>query len=95
MTICQDLGYQDGSTGTPVDINGGPGSQISLRRLYDADCPIRPLRSADRITAGVCSFRVQSSPDDCLVPEGRFATVQCRKLNFCFNKRLLNSTISY
>ena len=85
--ICQDLGYQDGTTGSPVDINGGPGGQISLRQLYDADCEIHPAssRSADRITAGVCSVRIQSSPDDCLAPEGRFATVQCGKLNFCYD----------
>ena len=86
--ICQDLGYQDGTTSSPVDINGGRGGQISLRQLYDADCAIHPASSADRITAGVCSVRVQNSPDDYLVPEGIFATVQCGKLNFCFDMRL-------
>ena len=86
MTICQDLGYQQGNTGNPVDTTSGPAGQVSPRQLYDADCQTRPGRSADGtgITAGVCSFRLQDSPDDCSVPEGRFAAVQCSKLNICF-----------
>lgn len=82
MTICQDLGYRHGSTGNPVDTPNGPGGQTSPRQLYDADCPNRPVTLANGIMAGVCSFRVQSSPGDCSVPEGRFAAVQCSKLNF-------------
>ena len=85
MTVCRYLGYQHGNIGNPVDTTSGPGGQVSQRQLYDADCPIRPARSADGITAGVCSFRIQSSPDDCSIPEGRFATVQCSKLKFLLN----------
>ena len=84
VTICQDLGYQYGNTGDPVGTSSGPGGQVSPRRLYDADCPIHPGRSAEGIIAGVCSFRVQGAPDDCSVPEGRFAAVRCSKLIFFF-----------
>ena len=83
ITICRDLGYQHGSTGNPVDAVGGPGGQVSPHQLHDANCLIRLGRSADGITTGVCSFRVQSSSDDCTVPDGRFAAVRCSKLNNC------------
>ena len=83
VTICQHLGYHDGTIGDPVDTISGPGGEVSSRQLYDANCSIHPGKSSadGSITAGVCSFRVQSSPDDCTAPGGMFATVRCGKLN--------------
>ena len=79
-TICRDLGYDDGSVATPVDVTeGGPGGQVPTCQIYDAKCP---GIDTDDVRAGVCSFRIQHSNSltDCIAAEGRFATVQCSKL---------------
>lgn len=77
-TICQHLGYDSGSVATPVDAVHGPGGERVTRSLYDAKCP---GISADEITTELCTFRIESSVARCAAPEGRFAAVQCSKLN--------------
>ena len=77
-TICRHLGYDSGSVATPVVAVRGPHGEPVFRGLYDAKCP---GISSDEITTELCSFKIENSVPRCAAPEGRFAAVQCSKLN--------------
>ena len=70
-TICQDLGYANGSIVAPINVSSSFRSTV---QLYSPSCP---PSSEDPVTLGVCSF--QTSPSSNICTSNWFAALRCSK----------------
>ena len=76
-TICQDLGYQDGSVAAPVFSSVVPGGQSPSRLIYDVSCP---SGGSGRDSIFNCPFNLGSGDtSNCDSNPGLYAAVQCSK----------------